>query len=63
MENLELYENYSGERIVKLESSRGAGSISIKIQGSKILDIINQTRLNFPFKEGQTYTRSIETWA
>ena len=56
MENLEVYENYSSERVVKLDSTRGSGSITIKIQGSKILDIINQTRVNFPFKAGQTYT-------
>jgi len=63
MKNLELYENYSKERIVKLDSDRGAGSINIKVHGSKILDIINQSKVNFPFREGQTYTRSIETWA
>ena len=63
MKNLEIYENYSGEKIIKMDSTRGAGSITFKIQGSKILDIINQSRVNFPFREGQTYTRSIETWA
>ena len=31
MENLEIYENYSREKIVKLDSTRGSGTIEIKI--------------------------------
>lgn len=63
MKNLEIYENYSNKRTIKLESTRGSGSITITIQGSKIENIINQSRLNFPFKEGQTHTASLATWA
>lgn len=62
MENLEIYESYSNERIVTLKSNRGL-DIIVSAQGGRIKSIENQSGIRFPFNVGQGWTRSIETWA
>ena len=62
MENLEIYESYSNERIVTLKSNRGL-DIIVSVQGGRIKSIENQSGIRFPFNVGQGWTRSIETWA
>jgi hypothetical protein len=62
MENLELYENYTGERKIVLTSRQGR-EILLIILGGRIQSVENNSGVNFPFKVGQSYTRSIETWA
>ena len=62
MENIEIYESYSNERVVVLKSLRGL-DITMSVQGGRIKSINNQSGVRFPFSEGQGYTRSIETWA
>lgn len=62
MENLELYENYTNERTITL-TSRQNKPLVITLLGGRIQSIDNKTGVNFPWKVGQSYTRSVETWA
>ena len=62
MKNLELYESYTNERTMTLTSRQGRDLV-ITLLGGRIQAIDNNTGVNFPFKVGQSYTRSIETWA
>ncbi len=61
MKNLELYENY-GQRIKILTDRRGQ-NIEVKLQGSMIKEVINNTQIRFPFHIGSSWNMSIETWA
>ena len=61
MENLELYENYHLKTVVF--TSRQNRKIIVTVKASRIDSIDNQAGIRFPFSEGQTYNRSIETWA
>ena len=62
MENLEIYESYSQEKTIELKSPNGQ-VIILKITGGRIKSIENKFNLRFPYREGENYTRSIETWA
>jgi len=62
MENLELYENYTNEKTMTL-TSRQDRDLVITLLGGRIQSIDNNSGVNFPFRVGQSYTRSIETWA
>ena len=54
-----LYEGMS--RKVELES-RQHRKITFDVINGKIANIINNSGVNFPYKEGQSYNRGIETW-
>jgi hypothetical protein len=62
MENIELYENYSSEKTITL-TSRQNREILVIVLGGRIQSVDNNSGINFPFNVGQSYTRSIETWA
>jgi len=62
MENLELYETFSREKITTFTSRQGKDIIVTSL-GARIQAIDNKSGVNFPFSVGQTLTRSIETWA
>jgi hypothetical protein len=62
MENLELYETFSREKITTLTSRQGKDIIVTSL-GARIQSIDNKTWVNFPFSVVQTLTSSIETWA
>lgn len=62
MENILLFELFSNLREITL-TSRQDRDILITLLGSRIDTIDNKSGVNFPFNIGQTYTRSIETWA
>lgn len=61
MENLELYESYKYEREIVL-TSRQNRTITFSVLGGRIKGIVNLSGVNFPWSEGQQYTRSIESW-
>lgn len=61
MKHLQLFEAY-GERKHTFTSIQGR-TIVITVLGGRIKDIVNDAGINFPFRPGQSYTRSIETWA
>lgn len=44
-------------------TSRNGRDLLVTVQGGRITNIDNKTGIRFPFSEGQTYNRSIETWA
>ena len=44
-------------------TSRQGRDIILTLLGGSIKDIDNQSGVRFPFSVGQSYTRSIETWA
>jgi hypothetical protein len=58
-DNLEESQN-SREMIL---TSRQNRDIKISLIGGRIDQIKNESGVNFPFKIGQSYNRSIETWA
>ena len=62
MENIELYENYSNEKEITF-TSRQNRPIRITVLGGRIQTIDNNSGVNFPFRIGQPYTRTIEQWA
>jgi len=51
-----------GQRSIVLTSRQGR-EIRVSLQGPAIKDIENEAGINFPFSPGQTWTRSVETWA
>lgn len=51
-----------GQRVVKLTSRQGR-DIEVTLQGHAIKDIVNGAGINFPFSPGQSWTRTVETWA
>lgn len=61
MENLEVYESFGSEREVMLTSKQGR-KISFSVSFGRIKNIKNESGVNFPFSEGQSYTQTIETW-
>lgn len=62
MEEISLFEDFSRERRMVLTSRQGR-NITITLLGARIQDIVNEAGIRFPFSIGQSYTRSIETWA
>lgn len=44
-------------------TARNGRDILVTVQGGRITNVDNKTGIRFPFSEGQTYNRSIETWA
>ena len=51
-----------GEQTIVL-TSRQNRNITITVKYGKIVDIDNQSGVNFPYTVGQSYNRSIESWA
>lgn len=62
MKHLIIFESYSKEKLITLESRQGKTIQITTIQG-RIQSIENNAMIRFPFAIGQSYTRSIETWA
>lgn len=62
MKNLILYENFSRQREMILTSRQGR-EIIVMLEAGRITHIENQSGVNFPWVVGQSYNRSIETWA
>lgn len=44
-------------------TSRQHRTITLVVEGGRILTVSNQSGVRFPFVTGQTFNRSIETWA
>ncbi len=61
MKNLELYENFNQRTMILRHNM--SGEITVELQGSRIKNVINNTNIRFPFIEGSSWNRSIETWA
>lgn len=66
MQNLKQYSQHINEnfnhRTKMLVSNRGQ-NIEVKLEGSLIKEILNNTGIRFPFNVGSTWNRSIESWA
>ena len=62
MKNILLFEMFSNKREIILTSRQGR-DINVTLLGGRIDTINNESGVNFPFSEGQQYTRSIEVWA
>ena len=62
MKNLLLFEGFSTKREITL-TSRQNRNIIVTLLGGRIDTIDNQSGVNFPYRKGEQYTRSIETWA
>lgn len=62
MKNLLLFEAFVANGKIVL-TSRQNRDIILTILGGRIDTIDNQSGVNFPYREGEQYTRSIETWA
>lgn len=62
MKNLLLFEAFVTNGKIVL-TSRQNRDIILTILGGRIDTIDNQSGVNFPYREGEQYTRSIETWA
>ena len=63
MQHIYLYESWSQENIVVLESLRNRAKITLTVQGGRIQKIENPRGLRFPWSVGSTLNRSLETWA
>jgi hypothetical protein len=42
---------------------RNFGEISVDLEGGRIKEVVNNSRVNFPFSNGYNWNRSIYTWA
>jgi len=62
MKKLLLFEGFANEKKMTLTSRQGR-DIIITLLGGRIKDILNNAGVRFPFAVGQSYTRSIESWA
>lgn len=62
MKNILLFEAFSNEKKIVL-TSRQNREITLTVLGGRINTIDNRSGVNFPYKIGEHYTRSIETWA
>jgi len=63
MRHLTVYESWSREKIVILESIRNRAKITLTVQGGRIESIDNPRGMRFPWSMGQAINRSLETWA
>lgn len=63
MRHLVVYESWSQEKTIVLESIRNRARIILSIQAGRIQTIDNPRGIRFPWSEGQTLNRSLETWA
>jgi hypothetical protein len=61
MKNIELYENFNQRTMII--KHRNFGEINVRLQGSRIEEVTNQSNVNFPFAVGASWNRSIESWA
>ena len=61
MEHIELYESFNQRTMIIRH--RNFGEISVELQGSQIMDVVNNSNVMFPFGVGSSWNRSIETWA
>jgi hypothetical protein len=66
MKNLKEYTQHINEnfnfRTMILVNKRDQ-KIEVKLEGYKILEILNNANIRFPYNVGQSWNRSIETWA
>jgi len=63
MKHITVYESWSREGTVELESTRNRAKITLTLQGSRIESIDNPRGMRFPWSVGQNINRSLETWA
>jgi hypothetical protein len=63
MKYVRVYESWSQEKTVVLESIRNRARITLTVQGGRIQNIDNPRGIRFPWSVGQTLNRSLETWA
>jgi hypothetical protein len=61
MEHLLLFENYNFRTMILRHDH--FGEISVDLEGSRIKEVVNNSRINFPFHVGSNWNRSIYTWA
>lgn len=61
MNHIELYENFNQRTMIL--KHRNFGEIKVELQGSQIMDVVNNSNTNFPFMTGSSWNRSIESWA
>jgi hypothetical protein len=62
MQNLSVFENFNIDKKIIFTSKQGR-EILLTVRGGRISEIKNDAEIRFPFSIGQTYTRSIESWA
>lgn len=63
MQHLILFEAFHNETTLVFGSMRTGKTITVTLQGGRIQSIDNRAMVRFPFSIGQSYTRSMETWA
>lgn len=61
MEHIELYENFNQRTMIIRH--RNFGEIKVELQGSQIMEVVNNSNVMFPFGVGSSWNRSIETWS
>ena len=61
LKNIKLFESFHSKKHTL--TSRQGRNITVLVSGSRIEEIENKSGINFPFRKGQIYNRSIETWA
>jgi hypothetical protein len=62
MTNLEIYESYSTGKEMVL-TSRQNRKIIIFVRGGRYERIENESGVRFPYRVGEPYNKSLETWA
>lgn len=61
MDHILEFEGFGSKQ--KVLTSRQGRKIAVNIERQYIKDIVNDSGINFPFRPGQAWNRSIETWA
>jgi len=61
MKHIQLFEAY-GERKITLTSRQGR-TITFDVINGTMLNINNQSGVNFPYMDNRPYHRNVETWA
>ena len=61
MEHIKLYENFNQKTMII--KHRNFGEIKVELQGSQIIDVVNNSNVMFPFAVNSSWNMSVETWA
>ena len=61
MKNIEIFENFNMRTMIIRH--RNFGEVLVDLEGSRIKNVENTSRSNFPFSVGSYWNRSIYTWA
>jgi hypothetical protein len=61
MKNLKLYESFNQRTMILRHKM--SGEIIVNLQGSQIIEVVNNTNIRFPFLAGSFWNRSIESWS